>query len=341
MRSWSQAFVVIGVAMALGALMPTASAHAQADVVVNEALSVNSSGRVDGYGDTSDWVELHNPGPVAVDLGGWGVSDDSASPFDFVFPSGSSIPAGGYLLMFASGQASRVGEFHLPFKLGSEGDWVGLVRPDGSLVSEMVLPALPTDHSVGLASDASLRVFSSPTPGTANANSSAAGIVADVEAAPSRGFYTGSVQVTLTHPDPNVQIRYTTTSTPPTAAGGTVYSGPITIDSATTLRVAAFRADWITANPVTYTYLFADDVPGQSSTHASRVDTPTEQAAVVAAVMSQPAISIVTNKTISTTTDVVTALEWIDPAAERAFKSTPASVRWAATQSSIRKTHGG
>ena len=54
-------------------------------------------------GDYPDWIELHNPLGVPMDLAGYGLSDDPTQPFKWVFPS-VTIEPGGYLMVFASGQ---------------------------------------------------------------------------------------------------------------------------------------------------------------------------------------------------------------------------------------------
>lgn len=42
-----------------------------------------------------EWIELHNPGPNTIDLSGWAFTDG----VDFVFPNGSQIAGGGFLVI--------------------------------------------------------------------------------------------------------------------------------------------------------------------------------------------------------------------------------------------------
>ena len=46
-----------------------------------------------------DQVELYNAGSAPVDLSGWSLTDSSSSPGKFVLPPGSTIAAGGYLVL--------------------------------------------------------------------------------------------------------------------------------------------------------------------------------------------------------------------------------------------------
>src|SRR3954469_22555081 len=73
------------------------------DPVINEFMASNTSGITDEDGLHSDWIEIYNPGPLAVDMAGWHLSDDPSLPHQFTFPS-TIINPGGYLLVFATGE---------------------------------------------------------------------------------------------------------------------------------------------------------------------------------------------------------------------------------------------
>ena len=86
-------------------------------VRVNEAVSSNASAFVDEDGEASDWIELYNLGADPVRLGGYGLSDRPDEPFRWIVPD-VEIPAGGYLVVFASGKDRR----------GLEGLWRTVIR---------------------------------------------------------------------------------------------------------------------------------------------------------------------------------------------------------------------
>lgn len=53
----------------------------------------------DGLADADDeWLELHNPGPEPVGLGGWQLVDAAGSAYDF--PLGAVVPPGGFYVLF-------------------------------------------------------------------------------------------------------------------------------------------------------------------------------------------------------------------------------------------------
>lgn len=72
-------------------------------VFINELVSSNTRGLIDESGATPDWVELFNPGLTDVPVSGYGLSDDPAVPFKWVF-SNATVRAQGFLVVYADGQ---------------------------------------------------------------------------------------------------------------------------------------------------------------------------------------------------------------------------------------------
>lgn len=71
---------------------------------------------------------------------------------------------------------------------------------------------------------------------------------------PGGGTYSSAQTVTISTASTGASIRYTTNGTTPTATTGTVYSGPITIGSTTTLKAIAYRTGWTSSAVRTATY---------------------------------------------------------------------------------------
>src|SRR5206468_688875 len=139
------------------------------NVVISEFLASNVNGIVDEDNAHSDWIEIHNNDAVAVNLSGWSLTDDAASLTKWTFPS-VNVPAGGYLVVFASSKNRTSGpNLHTNFSLGSSGEFLGLVRPDLSIASQYapLFPAQENDISYGL-DGTTARSFATPTPGAAN-----------------------------------------------------------------------------------------------------------------------------------------------------------------------------
>jgi|GEM_PF-472866 len=148
-------------------------------VLISEFMASNDSTLDDGDGNPSDWIEIHNFGAADVNLDGWYLSDRSNNLTKWPFPS-VVVPAGGFLVVFASNQAfddyvDPGGNLHTNFSLSAGGEFLGLVEPNGLTVAHSYAPAFPpqvTDLSYGVAADLStIGFFNTPTPGAANAAS--------------------------------------------------------------------------------------------------------------------------------------------------------------------------
>jgi hypothetical protein len=130
-----------------------------AQVVISEFMAANDETLADGDGNYSDWIELHNMGDSTVDLTGWYLSDDTNDLTQWEFPSGS-IAAGGFLVVFASGQKSTnyvdsLGYLHTTFKLSAGGEDVVLTWSDGITIKSSFVdyPEQDDDISYGLEQD--------------------------------------------------------------------------------------------------------------------------------------------------------------------------------------------
>ena len=256
--------VIAVMTIAMGAQPASASLH------INEILASNADGLTDGFGEHSDWIEIHNRGPAPVDLAGYHLSDEPDFLTKWSFPS-VTIPADGYLVLFASGrdQADGSGFLHTSFKLDKDGEYLALVRPDGVTLEDQFSPEYPeqfTDISYGRDPSAAgvMRFFSDPTPGAVN-GSGYGGVVKDTKFSVDRGFYDEPVSVVITSATPGAAIRYTLDGTAPSESTGLVYSGAITISNTVPLRAMAYRADWLPTDVDTHTYIFVDQVARQPS----------------------------------------------------------------------------
>jgi hypothetical protein len=114
---------------------------AMAGLVINEFLAANTAGLQDEDGDRSDWIELKNITAAPIDLAGYHLTDDSADLDKWTLPA-TSIPAGGHLVIFASGKDRTVlgQNLHTNFALNEAGEYLALVQPDGITLEDAFDP---------------------------------------------------------------------------------------------------------------------------------------------------------------------------------------------------------
>ncbi len=127
-----------------------ASITANAAVVINEVMANNLSAVPNGN-DYPDWVELYNTGPGEADLSGSSLTDNLSQPAKYLFPAGTKIEAGGYLLVWCDSATSSPG-LHTGFSFNSSGEEVGLFAPasQGSTRLDSVTFGIqPPNFSIG------------------------------------------------------------------------------------------------------------------------------------------------------------------------------------------------
>jgi hypothetical protein len=141
-----------------------------APVVLNELLASNDTVLADEAGEFDDWLELHNKSEVEVDLGGWLLSGGPRSAEEpFVLPAGTSIEAGGYLVVWADNDPEQ-GDLHTDFKLARIGETLVLYLSAGEAADSVTFPEQQADVSWARQPDASgeWQASASPSPGAAN-----------------------------------------------------------------------------------------------------------------------------------------------------------------------------
>jgi hypothetical protein len=168
-------------------------AHASAQVVINEILASNSTGIVDEDGDPEPWIELYNKGDEAVELAGFGLSDDDERPWRWIFPD-TTIAPGEYLLVFASGKdrAKPGRAMHAGFRVSRFGEPVSLTDINGRVLDRVPPVELPVDVSYGRLPDGADNwvFFDRPTPGYSNTSDGYDEILDPPVFSREGGFYT-------------------------------------------------------------------------------------------------------------------------------------------------------
>ncbi|MDB4534628.1 CotH kinase family protein, partial [Vicingaceae bacterium] len=212
-------------------------------IVINEYSCANSNTVLDSYGENEDWIELYNTSGVAIDLNGYHLSDKFGNITKFQIPSSISVPANGYLMIFCNGRETiNGGQIHTNFKLTQTKNEKIILTNAGALVDSLTIVRTQNNHSRGRISDGSATwsLFTSPTPNISNS-----GAVSEYATTPNlsvgAGFYNSAQSITITTPDANVTIRYTTDGSEPTAVS-LAYSGTINIATTSVLRAKAFSS---------------------------------------------------------------------------------------------------
>ncbi len=120
------------------------AASSDSPVVINEIMASNSSTASDENGEFDDWIELYNPGSVAIDMSGYFLTDNPANLSKWAFPAGTSIAANGYLIVWADEDQDQ-GPLHANFKLSGAGEILYLLDSMQQFVDTMSFTEQTTD----------------------------------------------------------------------------------------------------------------------------------------------------------------------------------------------------
>ena len=144
------------------------------NVFINEWLADNANTLVDpADGQFEAWFELFNPGDQPEDLSGYYLTDTLTNTTKWLIPSGTTIPAHGYLLVWADGEPGQNvpgGDLHADFSLSKSGEAIGLYGAGGVLIDAVTFGDQTTGVTEGRFPDgsASISALSQPSPRSAN-----------------------------------------------------------------------------------------------------------------------------------------------------------------------------
>ena len=154
---------------------PNNPASPPVSVVINEWMAANELSLANPVGGKyEDWFELYNPTDAPQSLAGCYLTDTLTNRVQYKVPDGYSVPARGFLIVWADGKPSRNStnhpDLHVNFQLDRAGEAVALFTGDGGLVDAVSFGAQTNDLSMGRFPDGAPAITYMPryTPGQPN-----------------------------------------------------------------------------------------------------------------------------------------------------------------------------
>lgn len=111
-------------------------------------MAQNDTVLADEDGAFTDWIEIHNPSLSATNLGGFYLTDNATNLTKWQLPA-QTIPAGGYIVVFASGKNRAIAgaQLHTSFSLDADGEFLALVASNGTTIVSSFGTAFPKQYS--------------------------------------------------------------------------------------------------------------------------------------------------------------------------------------------------
>ena len=207
-----------------------------------------------------DYIEIYNMSGQAVNLKGYGLSDNIKKPRKWQLPD-ITLENNSYLVIYCdTTQTTKDGVYYFTnYNLAKSGETVCLSTPSGDILDKVVVPQLYDNVSYGRTlGQAGLFYYSTPTPGDKNGQGFT-GFAEKPVFTVSGGLYDrplkGEAGVTIEVPANSI-VRYTTDGTDPTEQS-TRYTGPITVEKTSVIRARAFREGVEPSQVVSQTYLIS------------------------------------------------------------------------------------
>ena len=209
-----------------------------------------------------DWLEVYNSSTQAVDISGWGLSDDASSPRKWRFPQGTVIQPGGYLTLYLSGTSGvdSDGVLNASFRLSADGGYsLTLSDASGALLDRVFVPEQYTGISYARMEGGEFLYAAEDTPDRANTANGYHGRVEkpafSVHGGPQAAGTTLSVELSAA---PGARIYYTLDCSAPDETS-TPYTGPISVAGTTIVRAIAYLDGYLPSYSASESYLYDAD----------------------------------------------------------------------------------
>lgn len=140
--------------------------------VLNEVMARNDRAELSPWNQYVDWVEIYNPSNTTVSLAGMALGDSAKTSDRWIFPTGVTIPALGYLRVWCDGSrapsTNSSSALNTGFALAGDSGDVYLFNVLGQPVDAVGYGFQLQDVSIGR-SGGQWQLLASPTPGAVNA----------------------------------------------------------------------------------------------------------------------------------------------------------------------------
>ena len=221
-------------------------------VYISEVCAIHDRGSKE-----KDWIELYNGGDKSVSLDGWYLSDSLKNLTKYRITS-LKVGAKDYAVVQTTGSYADQEKGDANFGVSPTGETLYLSDSKG-VVRDVFQTGVQRNGitSGRVEGDNHIRrvFFTEKTKGKKNSENRCAGYTGQPMFSETALYHQNAFSLTISCPDPNAEIRYTTDGSEPDRTSSR-YSGPISISSNTVIRAVAYADGLLPSEIVTFHYLF-------------------------------------------------------------------------------------
>ncbi len=224
------------------------------NVHINEVLASNVDIQVDpDFYEFSDYIELKNFENHTIDIGGYVISDDKKS---WTIPSGTTIAAHGFLLIWADEKDFVGNGLHTNFKLSKKKEKVTLKDSAGATIDFISYKKLSSNTSVKVIGGEVVYMIPSPEAENGTVYTKLT-LAQEPVFSEDSGFYTGAQTVSISSENAT-EIYYTVDGSVPTK-NSLRYTATLTVSSTTVIKAIAYASGTVASKVVTKSYIIGLD----------------------------------------------------------------------------------
>lgn len=138
-------------------------------ISLTEYMTANKSKVADNYGDTPNWIELHNDSSEVADLSNMVLSETSDGANQYTIPSGVTLQPNEYMVVWFDGLGEYSdGNLHASFKLPNCDTQIILTDSTSNVILQTPLTYIDSDVSISYGENSNLVYYNTPTPNAEN-----------------------------------------------------------------------------------------------------------------------------------------------------------------------------
>lgn len=170
------------------------------------------------------------------------------------------VSAGGFLVVYTSGRDDAAA-LHTNFRLRREGEFLAVIKPDGTVEDSLRFPEQRRDYSYGRNPEniTEWLYYEQPSLNQANTSNGLSGFAEGISFSHDAAVYANGIQLSLTSSNPDAVIYYTMDGSIPDETS-LIYTTPVPIQDSIAIRASAYQDGLYPSETESKTFIIRDNI---------------------------------------------------------------------------------